>query len=220
MTPTKDEGPQTTDHGAANPPADAMHDWLRSRRSIRRFRQQPVDIELLTRILDTAAHAPSAHNRQPWRFAVLVQLEQKHRLGEALAGAFRRDLGADGVPEAEIEALVVRSQDRLLQAPAVVVLCMDASEMDSYPDEARRQAERIMAVQSTALAGLQLQLAAHAEGLGTVWVCSPLFAPQVVRDTLALPTAWEPQGMFFIGQPAAQPKPKELKPLADLVKYL
>ena len=43
---------------------------------------------------------------------------------------------------------------------------------------------------------------------------------QVVRDTLALPTAWEPQGMFFIGQPAAQPKPKELKPLADLVKYL
>ena len=132
---------------------------------------------------------------------------------------FRRDLSADGLPEHEIDALVSRSRDRIMQAPVVVVLCMDLSEMDSYPDAKRRDAERIMAIQSTAQAGLQLQLAAHAEGLGAVWVCAPLFAPAAVRLALDLPAAWEPQGMVFIGHPQGDPKPKVLKPLDEVVKY-
>ena len=77
-----------------------------------------------------------------------------------------------------------------------------------------------MAVQSTALAGLQLQLAAHAEGLGTVWVCAPLFAQQAVCASLSLPESWEPQSMFFLGFADGQPKPKTIKPTADVVKYL
>jgi len=173
----------------------------------------------LTRILETAAHAPSAHNRQPWRFAVLTQPGPKSRLGTALATEFRRDLAADGLPENEIDTLVSRSQDRILQAPVVVVLCMDASEMDSYPDARRQEAERTMALQSTALAGLQLQLAAHAEGLSAVWVCAPLFAPATVRQALELPDAWEPQGMFFIGHPQGDPRPKVLKPMDEVVRY-
>jgi coenzyme F420-0:L-glutamate ligase/coenzyme F420-1:gamma-L-glutamate ligase len=102
----------------------------------------------------------------------------------------------------------------------VIVLCMDASEMDSYPDQKRRGAEITMAVQSTALAGLQLQLAAHAEGLSAVWVCAPLFAPAAVRAALGLPESWEPQGMFFIGYPDGEARPKRLKPLAELVRYV
>ena len=58
-----------------------------------------------------------------------------------------------------------------------------------------------MAVQSVAAAGMQLLLAAHAEGLGGVWACWPLFAQETIRKTLNLSETWEPQGMFFIGYP-------------------
>ncbi len=197
-----------------------LHEFLRSRRSTRRFQPKDVDRETLTRILTTATHAPSAHNRQPWRFAVLTQPEPKSRLSDLLGAEFRRDLSADGLPEAEIELRLERSRSRILDAPVVVILCMDASEMDVYPDEKRSRAEQMMAVQSVAAAGLQLQLAAHAEGLSSVWTCGPLFAPETARVALDLPESWEPQAMFFIGYAAKEPVKKELKALNDIVRFL
>lgn len=189
------------------------------RRSIRRFDSKDVDREILNRILETAAHAPSAHNRQPWRFAVLTQPKPKSRLSDSLAAGFRHDLAADGLPEAEIEAQLQRSRNRITGAPVIIVLCMDFSEMDIYLDEKRSHAERTMAVQSVAAAGLQLQLAAHAEGLASVWTCWPLFSPEAVCAALDLPENWEPQAMFFIGYAGGEAKEKVLKPLDDVVKF-
>jgi F420 biosynthesis protein FbiB-like protein len=196
-----------------------LHEFLRSRRSIRRFQPKAVDREILTRIIDVATHAPSAHNRQPWRFAVLTQPQLKSHLSSLLDVEYRRDLAADDLSEAEIETRLQRSQARIMDAPVVIILCMDLSEMDVYTDEKRSCAERTMAVQSVAAAGLQLQLAAHAEGLGSVWTCAPLFSPGTVITALNLPESWEPQAMFFIGYPAREAKEKALKPLDEVVKF-
>ncbi len=137
-----------------------------------------------------------------------------------MAQDFERDLMRDGVPPGKIQAQLKRSRERIISAPVVIILCLDMSEMDSYPDERRQQAERIMAIQSVAAAGLQLLLAAHAEGLGGVWVCAPLFAQKVIQKTLELSEKWEPQAMFFIGYADELPKPKELKHIENLVKML
>src|SRR5687768_2063471 len=51
-----------------------LHNFLRTRRSIRRFKPDPVPASVIEEILTTATYAPSAHNRQPWRFAVLASL--------------------------------------------------------------------------------------------------------------------------------------------------
>jgi nitroreductase len=91
------------------------------------------------------------------------------------------------------------------------------SEMDSYPNEKRSRAEWIMATQSVAAAGLQLLLAAHAEGLGGVWACWPLFAQETIQKNLNIPTFWEPQGMFFIGYADMIPRSKEMKELEGIV---
>ncbi len=192
---------------------------LRTRRSTRRFRQEAVPGAMIERILETATHAPSAHNRQPWRFRVVVSPETKSCLADAMGTDFQRDLAADGVSPETVAAQVTRSRARILSAPVVIILCMDLSDMDNYPDERRLAAERTMAVQSAAAAGAHLLLAAHAEGLGAVWVCSPLFAPQAVQRALQLPQAWEPQAMYFIGVPDDSPKPKALKPLTEVVRF-
>ena len=131
---------------------------------------------------------------------------------------FQRDLRRDGVSPEKIQAQLKRSRDRINSAPVAILLCLDMSEMDSYDDEKRQYAERMMAIQSVAAAGLQLLLAAHAEGLGGVWTCSPLFAQETIKKILNLSESWEPQGMFFIGYPDGEPKIKEMKDLQSLVK--
>jgi coenzyme F420-0:L-glutamate ligase / coenzyme F420-1:gamma-L-glutamate ligase len=165
-------------------------------------------------------YAPSAHNRQPWRFCVVTDESVKTDLANTMALDFERDLTRDGVPPEKIQAQLKRSRDRLTSAPVAILICLDMSEMDSYPDEKRQYAERTMAMQSVAAAGLQLLLAAHAEGLGGVWVCSPLFAQETIQKTLNLSESWEPQAMFFIGYPNEAPEARERKSLQDIAVFL
>ncbi|MDP1548164.1 MAG: nitroreductase family protein [Anaerolineales bacterium] len=197
-----------------------LHAFLRTRRSIRRFKPDPIPDSVLRDILHTATFAPSAHNRQPWRFIVLTDSSAKIHLSDAMAEEFQRDLEKDNLAPAEISKRVSRSRERITGAPVVIILCLDMSEMDKYPDTRRKKAEYIIATQSAANAGMQLLLAAHAEGLGGVWVCSPMFAQEIVQTALKLSKTWEPQAMFLLGYPIEIPALRERKPLEDVVIFL
>jgi F420 biosynthesis protein FbiB-like protein len=194
-----------------------LHNFLRTRRSIRRFKPDPVPDSVIENILLTATFAPSAHHRQPWRFCIVTDSSARANLADTMGIDFERDLTQDGLPPEKIQAQVKRSKDRITSAPALILLCLDMSEMDVYPDRKRKQAEFRMAVQSVANAGMQFLLAAHAEGLGSVWVCSPLFAQETIQKALALPDTWEPQAMYFIGYPEVIPEARERKPLDSVV---
>jgi len=137
-----------------------------------------------------------------------------------MAIEFARDLENDKIPHNEIQKRITRSRERILSAPVLIILSLDMSEMDVYPDTKRKKAEYLMAVQSTANAGMQLLLAAHAEGLGGVWVCSPLFVQETIRQTLNLSKTWEPQAMFFIGYPAESPETRERKTIQEITVIL
>ena len=197
-----------------------LHFFLRSRRSVRRFKPIPIPDSVIRKIITTATFAPSAHNRQPWRFAVTSKADVKSDLADAMAVDFRRDLENDNLSEDEINDRLEKSRARIIFSPVIILLCMDISEMDVYPDVRRAEAERIMAVQSTANAGLQMLLAVHAEGLAGVWTCAPLFTPEIVRNVFNLPKSWEPQGMFFIGYPAESPKPRARKTFEEILRFI
>lgn len=186
-------------------PASILYRLIRGRRSIRRYADRPVDLALVERLLAAAMWAPSAHNRQPWRFVVIEDEGVKERLADAMNAVLRADLAADDLPPDQIETHAARRRDRLTRAPLLVLLCLTMVDMDDYPDPKRQAAERTMAVQSLALAGQNLLLAAHAEGLGACWLCAPLFCPEVVRDTLDLPEDWEPQAFISLGWPGESP---------------
>jgi coenzyme F420-0:L-glutamate ligase/coenzyme F420-1:gamma-L-glutamate ligase len=197
-----------------------LHAFLRSRRSIRTFKTDSVSAEMIHRILETAICAPSAHNLQPWRFVVLTSAKVKSRLGDFITAKFRQDMIADGVTEPEIQIRIGHTKHRIGQAPIIIVLCRDMTIVKPQPDVIRAQAEALMEVQSVALAGLQLLLAAHAEGLGGSWICWPLFAPDEIRHALGLTPEWEPQGMFFLGYPAESPEMLARRSLQEVTRYL
>jgi coenzyme F420-0:L-glutamate ligase/coenzyme F420-1:gamma-L-glutamate ligase len=192
---------------------------IQTRRSIRRYQpDRPVPREVLDSVLTTATCAPSAHNRQPWRFVVITSPDVSKNLALAMGTRLRTDLEADNAPSDAIEKDVARSYARLTSAPALILACLSMIDMDRYPDEKRASAERIMAIQSTALAVQNLLLAAHAEGLGACWLCAPLFCADMVSTQLDLPQDWEPQALITMGYPAEQ-KQSTRQPLETRVLW-
>jgi F420 biosynthesis protein FbiB-like protein len=199
--------------------AECLLNLIKSRRSVRRYLAEPIPQETILRLLEAATWAPSAHNRQPWRFAVLTQPADKVRLAEAMGVRLRADRTADGDDPADIERDVARSYARLTGAPVLIVVCLSMADMDHYPDPHRARHEWVMAAQSTAMAAQNLLLLAHAESLAACWVCAPLFVPELVRETLALPPDWEPQGVITLGY-AAETRQKNRSPIDTRVKFL
>jgi F420 biosynthesis protein FbiB-like protein len=191
---------------------------VRTRRSIRRYQPQPVAEATLLALLEAARWAPSAHNRQPWRFCVVTTAAVKQELSRRMSERWRQDLGGDGLDPQFIERRVAASHARLTLSPALIVPSLTMEDMDVYSDVQRNQAEYIMAVQSVALACQNLLLAAHDAGLAASWICAPLFVPDLVRDVLDLPEHWQPQAILTVGY-AAEQKEKERAPLAAQVLW-
>ena len=196
------------------------HALLRSRRSIRWYRHEPVAADVLDRILISAGRAPSAHNRQPWRYLVLTDTAGKDALARSMGSRLADDRRRDGDPEMAIRDDVERSYRRIVGAAVVIIVALTMKPMDRYPDAARSRAEYLMAVQSTAMATQNLLLAAHAEGLGACWMCAPLFCQLEVRRILGTPKDWEPQGLITMGYPASEPpSAKSRRTILDFVKF-
>ena len=197
--------------------SECLLDWMRERRSIRRYRLDALPDGLVERLLEAARWAPSAHNRQPWRFAVLDG-ERKAFLADAMGRRLRADRLADGDAPQDIERDVARSRARIAGAPAVIAVALTLADMDRYADARRTEAERLMAVQSTAMAVQNLLLLAHAEGLAACWMCAPLFCPDTVSAALDLPHDWEPQALVTLGYPQTPGRRRERRAVAEFVR--
>lgn len=199
--------------------AHGFAEFAASRRSVRRYVPQALERELIDSLLQAAVSAPSAHNRQPWRFLVIEAASTKETLARAMGARLRADRSRDGDATEAIATDVARSFARLTAAPVLVLVCMSMAHMDRYADARRNQAERLMATQGTAMAAQNLLLAAHAAGLGACWMCAPLFCPDVVSAALALPADWEPQALLTLGVPAEPGKPFLRRALSDVVRF-
>jgi coenzyme F420-0:L-glutamate ligase / coenzyme F420-1:gamma-L-glutamate ligase len=196
--------------------AAAFHRLMRSRRSIRNFRAEAISKTVLDRLIASATAAPSAHNRQPWRFVIIEEPPAKAALARAMGGRLAADRRRDGDTAAAIEHDVARSYARLTGAPVLILVNLTLEHADAYPDAARRDAEFLMAVQGTAMAAQNLLLGAHAEGLAACWMCAPLFCPGVVRESLGLPAHWQPQGLIALGIAADAGRERQRRPLHEV----
>jgi coenzyme F420-0:L-glutamate ligase/coenzyme F420-1:gamma-L-glutamate ligase len=190
---------------------------IKGRRSIRRYDARPVEPSLVDALLEAGTWAPSAHNRQPWRFAVLTDAAARETLARRMGDRLREARLADGDDPADVEADVSRSYARITGAPLVIVAFLTMEDMDVYPDAARQSSEQLMAVQGVAMAVNNILLAAHAAGLGACWMCAPLFCSDAVVEAVGAPRGWQAQALLTLGHPASKGKPPVRRPLTDVV---
>ncbi|HEV2086950.1 MAG TPA: nitroreductase family protein, partial [Cryptosporangiaceae bacterium] len=152
-----------------------------------------------------------------WRFVQAASADVRVALLTAARDAWVTDLRADGFgPDAIARRL--RRGDLLWHAPALVVPFLVRDGAHPYPDARRADAERTM-FHVAAGAGVENFLVAlAAEGVGSCWVSSTLFCPDVTRQALSVPDDWEPMGAVALGYPATNPPPRPPRdPAAFLV---
>lgn len=178
-----------------------LSDLIVSRRSARWYTSAPVPEQLIDELLQCAIRAPSAHNRQPWRFVVLSNSQVISQLAFAMADRLKKDRQCDGDDNESIEIDARRSVRRLVESPTVILALTTMQDMDRYSDPKREAAEQMLAVQGTAMAVQNLLLAAHEVGLGACIMCAPAFCPEVVRAVLRLPEGWVTQCAVTLGWP-------------------
>ena len=187
--------------GTAEAIARGRREAVLVRRSVRDFSDAPVDPDAVRRAVGAALTAPAPHHTRPVRFAWLRDRALRVKLLDAMRTAWLEDLRADGLSEQAAQRRVTRG-DLLYAAPEVVLPFLVREGAHAYPDEARSAAEREMftVAGGAAVQGLLVSLAS--EELGSCWVSSTMFCPDVVRSALELPDTWEPLGAVAVGHPA------------------
>ncbi len=177
------------------------------RRSVRDFTADPVDPERIRAATAVALTAPAPHHTRPVRFVWLRDRVRRERLLTAMAEKWRADLLADGLDAERVERRVNRGR-LLFDAPEVIIpFCVPDGAHD-YPDDRRRAAEQTMFTVAVGAAVQGLLVALAAEGLGSCWIGSTIFAPEVARAVLDLDDDWNPLGAIAVGHPREELGPR------------
>jgi coenzyme F420-0:L-glutamate ligase / coenzyme F420-1:gamma-L-glutamate ligase len=181
-----------------------------ARRTVREFTSEPVSLPAVWRAISAALTAPAPHHTEPWRFVILESAQSRTDLCDAMLDAWITDLRGDGFTEEQI-ARRVRRGEPLRNAPVIVVPCLIPKGLHPYPDDRRSRAEQEMFLISMGAAVQNFMVALAVEGLGSCYISSTLFCPDVAGDAIGLPYDCHPMGAIGIGHPAAEPAPRPFR---------
>jgi F420 biosynthesis protein FbiB-like protein len=176
-----------------------------ARRSIRKFTAQPVDREVVARLLDAAAQAPNHRLTRPWRFYVL------DRSGPMRAELARvaEEVALQGAPDPADEQARARARSKGDEIAAVPVLVVAYCVPGRHDEETR---ENYAAV---ACAMQNIQLAAVEEGLVSGWSTGGFTRDPALKATLGAEDDWQPVGALYIGYAAPGSSPTRERPKAE-----
>ena len=176
------------------------------RRSVRQFSDEPVDPAVIEAAVAEALTAPAPHHTRPVRFVWVQGQAVRLALLDAMKDRWRADLSGDGRDPESVERRVGRGQI-LYDAPELVIPFMVPDGAHTYPDERRTAAEHTMFTVAAGAAVQGLLVALAVRGVGSCWIGSTIFAPDLVRSSLELPDDWEPLGAIAIGHASDGPPP-------------
>jgi nitroreductase len=176
---------------------------INKRRSIRKFKTDPVEEEKLNLILEAGRQAPSWANTQCWRFIVVRDVDTIHRLADTGFGA------GGSMPNRATEAMRV--------APLTIVVCAELGKAGCSYKEPREPVtdKGDWFMFDAALAMQNMVLAATALGLGTVYIGA--FDSVAAEKVLGVPTGCKVVSMTPLGYPDEDPKPRPRKSLDEIV---
>jgi nitroreductase len=206
-----------------------LDEVMRTRRSVRRFRPDPPERAVIESILASAITAPSASNKQPWRFLIVENRDIVARMAAAVREAVDRIAVA---VEPQFETTFRAYGDyftRFELAPVVIVALFQPLTLLStltgarLGDDDRRRVvgmERNSGLIGTSMAMQNLLLAAHAAGLGASGMTGPLVAADSIREILHIPPAWHIAALVPIGYPDEEPAPTQRKTVDHVTRWM
>jgi nitroreductase len=176
-------------------------DAIRNRRSIRRYKPEPVDDKTLEIVLEAARLAPSWSNTQCWRFIVIRDPAIKSQIAESIQ--INPNMGKNPAARA------------FSTAPVIIVACAEKKVSGLFNGKTVTDKGEWWFMFDVALAMENLVLAATSLGLGTVHVA--LFDTEKVASILGVPDGYSVVEMTPLGYPEYQPDARPRKELAEIV---
>ena len=171
---------------------------IKERRSIRKYHKRAIPNSVIEELLGLARYAPSSMNGQPWHFIIIKKDSAKKKLA-SIKNRY--------CPE---EKRMYRA-DFIRDAALIIVVCVDKER--SFDRE----------IENGILASSIILFGAHSRGLGSVYLSAysadePGISSEI-RQILGIPSNVDPISIIPLGYPDEKPKPKELRPLNDLIHH-
>jgi len=117
-----------------------IKDVIKSRRSIRKYKESPIDLLKIVDILKFAVWAPSAHNSMPYYFLIIEDPRVKLELVKNMSIEYEKDLKKDKVPEEFRKKITKESINKFTESPILLIPCLSMERMHKYPDKERKDA--------------------------------------------------------------------------------
>jgi len=185
---------------------ETVLELVKKRRSIRRFKTDPIPDDYIYKIIEVARQAPSGFNIQPWEFVVV----RKNELRKQIVGLFP--------PLSDFDA-----PNDFRVAPVYIIQLGDPRTKAGLPEvpEGVELGDNPVFISSLANSFLYMNLAATSLGLTCQWV-SIVGSPPIqtgIKELVRIPDVFKIYDMLALGYPAAEANPKLLRDKAEIVHF-
>jgi nitroreductase len=207
-----------------------LFEAMRTLRSVRRFRPDPVPDAALRQILEAATRAASARNVQPWYFIAVRDGATKQAIARLYLAAWRRAQAYTAAADADADinqrsdyGRMMRAVDHLAthldRVPVLILACLDTAQLGPLADAAGHILAPQSAYASIFPAVQNLMLAARALGLGTTLTTVYAGAEAEIRTVVGIPPHVHIAALIPLGYPAQPFGETQRKPV-DAVAFL
>ncbi len=198
-----------TIENSANTQAN-IWDVFQQRRSVRKFKQDPVPEKDIFKMIDAARMAPTAGNQQPWKFLVIQDKNKINQMKEAcIKESLDRYEKSTNKPESieDYKEKVKGIFDNYLSAPVYILILTDNNSKFSGYNQ-----------MDGPLAAGYLMLAARALGYGTVFITDAI-SENITKEVLEIPDNYTRVCITPVGIPVEWPDTPQKKNLEELISF-
>jgi len=190
---------------------------MSTQRAVRRVKPEPVDDDVLKKILGLAIKAPTGGNAQNWEWIVVrdpkvkAKLAKQYRSAWSLYGRAGRRVKRDEPKMLRVLDAVQWQVDNFEDIPVLIIACLREGWIPKFPwiYRSSRYGSIYPAVQN-------LLLAARAEGLGAALTTLPLWNRVAAYRILGLPRSVEPVAVIPLGWPIGRYGPTTRRPVEEV----
>ncbi|MHB1867975.1 MAG: nitroreductase family protein [Nitrososphaerales archaeon] len=180
---------------------------IKSRRTVRKMRDEVPTRQQLEQIIEAATWAPTHHVTEPWRFIVIAG-EERRKLGERLSAAYATSAPGD---DSMKESALRMERERPLGAPVIIAIILSPKE-----------GGKIVPQEEVVAAGAALQnalLAAHSLGLGTMVRTGPHAYSETIRKFLGMNEKESLLGFIYVGYPVEPARQSKRSPIESKIEW-
>lgn len=191
---------------------------IKNRRSIRKFKEKEVPMAYIEEMVEAAMLAPSAKNRQPWKF-IVYQGRKKEELVQVMKqGIDREKQGHELMPSWAGGLADAENTARVMSEAPVLIAILNTNGTTPFANIGSEQ--RIVEICDSLSIGAAIEhmlLTAVEHGLGTLWIANTCFAYKELEAYID--TEHQLIGIIAVGYADEHPKQRPRKKKEEMVKY-